>query len=416
MDNLESENDALRQRHLHRELSNWLDARQSSLKIVKTTTTPLGQTLDWIPFDSQHSVGKSAPAISASHKPMRSAKRPDGVKAAAFELYDSGVERGPEGTVPIVRPNLLTLKRTVALKDYANKRGGLLVNKDRLSKTPVDPDPLGYFHAVESAWTTAYGCDGVLNVWSPSVNNPAGQGDDHSIMQTWLLNYDKQTADGKAIAQSVEMGWTVDPGLNNGSTAPHLFTYYTTNGYAQDGDYEGGYNQLNKGWIQVSSTIFPGAAINGWSVQGGQQVEMSFKIQLNQGNWVVSVDGEVVGYYPASLFNGGLGNNATWVSFGGEVYSSLPDPSQTQDQMGSGLRPEGNLSAGQAAYQRNLRVQSDSIGTMVNSNGTPSTDTANGGANPYNIQAWMNSGTSWQSYFWVGGPTPPSSGSSSTPG
>ena len=43
---------------------------------------------------------------------------------------------------------------------------------------------------------------------------------------------------------------------------------------------------------------------------------------------------------------------------------------------------------------------------MVNSSGTASTDSGNGGADPYNIQMHMNSGSSWGSYFWVGGPTP----------
>jgi hypothetical protein len=44
---------AIDQRQLNPELSQWLETRQSLLKIIKTTTTPSGQMLDWIPVESQ---------------------------------------------------------------------------------------------------------------------------------------------------------------------------------------------------------------------------------------------------------------------------------------------------------------------------------------------------------------------------
>jgi hypothetical protein len=70
--------------------------------------------------------------------------------------------------------------------------------------------------------------------------------------------------------------------------------------------------------------------------------------------------------------------------------------------MGSGRQAQDGWT--HAAWQRNLRNQSEPNGTMVNNNGTASTDTANGGANRYDIQMHMNSGTTWGSYFYVGGP------------
>ncbi|SAL82301.1 hypothetical protein AWB68_06467 [Caballeronia choica] len=48
----------MEQRRLNPELFQWLDERQSQLKVVKTTTTPHGQVLDWIPIESQHPEGK----------------------------------------------------------------------------------------------------------------------------------------------------------------------------------------------------------------------------------------------------------------------------------------------------------------------------------------------------------------------
>jgi hypothetical protein len=122
-------------------------------------------------------------------------------------------------------------------------------------------------------------------------------------------------------------------------------------------------------------------------------------------NWWIAVQGIWMGYYPASLYNGGLGNDAEWIGFGGEVFSSLSNPALTKDQMGSGWQAPGGWT--HAAFLRNLRIQSDLNGTMANNNGVASSDTGTGsGSNPYDIQDFMNSGSSWGSYLYVGGPTP----------
>ena len=389
---------AIGYRQLKPELLQFLEARQNSLKILKTTTTPVGQMLDWVPIETQHPEGKvpsPPPTVSLA---VRSANEEKPVSAARLELEDQTIERGPAGTVPIVRPDFSKLTRTIALNDYATKRGGVAVNKLRPNRSPADPNPFGYFHAISSQNAKVYGCDGFLSVWDPSINNPAGPGDDHSIMQTWLQNYDKPQT------QSIEAGWTVDRNLN-GDTVAHVFTYYTTNGYSKDGNNLGGYNRLYSGWAQYSSWLFPGIRINGASTQGGQQLGISLKYQWWQGNVWFAVQGVWAGYYPGSLFNGGIMNGAEWVGFGGEVYSSLANPAQTKDQMGSGRQAQDGWT--KAAFQINLRNQSDLNGTMVNHNGTAETDTATGsGANPYDIQMHMNSGSSWGSYFYVGGPTP----------
>jgi neprosin-like protein len=383
------------QNPLNPEISQWLEARQSALKIVKTTTTPGGQTLDWIPYDSQDPAGIAAYPPPLPSLPVRAEEKLKQVTAAGFELDDLSVERGPAGTVPIVRPDFSHLTKTIALKGYATKRGGLLVNKNRPNRNPGDPNPFGYFHAMSSQNAKVYGCDGFLSVWDPTIDNPQGAGDDHSIMQTWLQNYDKGL-------QSVEAGWTVDKSLN-GDAAAHLFLYYTTNAYAKDGNNLGGYNRRYSGWVQYSPTVFPGARIIGVSTQGGQQFDISIKFQLFQNRWWFGAQGVWMGYYPATLFNGGLGNYAEWVGFGGEVESTLANPALTKDQMGSGRHAQDGWTF--AAFQRNLRNQVDPNGSMVNNDGAAETDTANGGVNPYTIQMNMNSATSWGSYFYVGGPS-----------
>ena len=121
-------------------------------------------------------------------------------------------------------------------------------------------------------------------------------------------------------------------------------------------------------------------------------------------NWWVAVQGIWMGYYPATLYKTGLAIEVDWVGSGGEVFSSLSNPQQTQDQMGSGHQAAGGWT--KSAYLRNLCVQSDMNGTMVENNGYASTDAASpGGADPYTATLDMESGSSWDSYFFVGGPT-----------
>jgi hypothetical protein len=266
----------------------------------------------------------------------------------------------------------------------------------------VDPDPAGYFHCTTSQWVTAYGCQVWLNCWDPVVDIPTSPGDDHSISQTWLQNYQASTT------HSVEAGLTVDLSLN-GDAASHLFIYYTTNDYAGDGDNIGGYNRIQLGWVQVHPTIFPGILAVQSSAPGATPVELGLKFQLHQGNWWLAINNAQtwtwLGYYPGTLFPGGLADHAEWVSFGGEVFSALSNPCATTDQMGSGRQADGGWSY--AAYQRNLQYQAAASGTMADFDGNAESDTAASGcpAGAYTIEVFMQSGSSWASYQYFGGPS-----------
>ena len=378
----------------------WLQQRQGWLQVTKTTITPSGQIIDWIPIESQclEVIATPPPTGPSSSATVADEKRP--TRGATLEIVESGLA----GHVPILRPNFSKVPDTTSLERFLSKRGGLKFDVRRRQFQPTDPNPAGYFHATSAETIINYGCEAWYNVWDPQINIPSSPGDDHSISQTWLQNYDKPQL------QSLEAGLTVDQSLN-GDTAPHLFTFYTTNGYGPGGDNVGGYNRLVKGWVQVHPTIYPGIRITGISTLGASpQVEIALKYQLrNDGNWWLGFNNDVsgpwiwLGYYPASLFAGGLGGHASWASFGGEVYSALPNPCQTTDQMGSGLHAWAGFS--NAAYQRNLRTQSNLAGTLVDFAGSPETDSAASTCPPglYTIQCFMNSGGSWGSYQYFGG-------------
>ena len=388
----------------NQEAMEWLTARQATLKITKTTVTPGGQTLDWIPIESQVTEKIATPPPLEPFTDQQNEKGP--LNVLHFEIG----EQGPEGHVPVLRPDLSKLPANISIKDISIKRGGLKVNK-RLNNLkniePANPDPFRYFHAISAEAANVYGCEAWLNVWDPRVAlpTPSAPGDDHSISQTWVQNLQA------AQLHSIEAGWTVDLLLNR-DRQPHLFIYYTANGYGPGGDNLGGYNRFQAGWVQYHGSIFPGIPLWPTSVTNGAQTEFGIKFQLWQGNWWFGIryatsGGWIwLGYYPGRLFSGGLANYAEGVAFGGEVYSALPNPCNTTDQMGSGNQAAGGYR--RSAYQRNIRTQSNwAAASMVNFNGTTVVDAAADDCtqNNYTIQAFMNSGTNWGSHQYFGGPT-----------
>ncbi len=369
------------------------DESRRRMNVVKTTRTPLGQIIDWVPIESQVPKGKIAtpPPGPKKGKSVADTKH----RAALFEMHGSSIERGPAGTVPLLRRDFshLTANGEGRVRERKRKVDGRRLTPHPSHAPVADPDPFGYYHATTSEFATCYGCQATLNVWAPTCEFTG----DHSISQFGIQNYDNPKS------QSLEAGWEVSRD-QYGDDQPHLFTYYTTNGYDEDGDNEGGYNHDFAGWVQYDANIFPGALINGVSVSGGIQDVITIKLQLWQGNWWFQVQDIWLGYYPASLFQGKarggttLGDHGSWVAFWGEVFSSLADPTGTTTDMGSGRFAEEGWT--RAAFQSNTLIQTDSQGGMVDSNGSTSAEDST----YYDIENHMQSGSSWGSYFWFGGP------------
>lgn len=390
------------------EWSHWLAKRQERLEIVKTTTTAHGRVIDWIPMESQAPSGKIASPPPDKLLPVRQDDEKHPIEPARVEFDAAGLDYGRAGAVPVLRPDISKLTDGVSLKNYLRKQGGRVVHKQRRNQQPADPDPTGYFH--NAAWRNGafLGWDASLNVWGPEINRAPGAQTNHSILQAWLLN-------DSGVRQSIEGGWTVNQSLN-GDRQPHIFTFFTTNNYLNEGDFIGGYNSVFKGWVQYSSpsttglVVFPGIRIVNPSTSGGTQTDVSMKFQLyrepatGELNWWVSVQGVWMGYYPATLFDpNGLGTSADSVGCGGEVYMEVQSQPLTDDYMGSGLHADEGWT--KAAFLRNIRLQTDINGAMVNFDGAPESDVAwPGAADPYTIDTSFNSATSWQSYFYFGGP------------
>jgi hypothetical protein len=370
-----------------KEIREYFESRLASLDIIKTTKTPSGQTLDWIKMESQLPNGQIASPPPEIDKLVYARGRLKD-QLAKFELEQSKlkVDQGPEGTVPILRKDLKAIRFTKSLSDHLSKHGhktySMQINENDSIEVPGDG---AHDYSYTAQFVTCYGGEGYFSAYDPYTQ----WSDEFSLLQI-LMRRGNQT---------VESGWQEFRDLY-GDWVPHLFVYYTTNGYSADGDNIGGYNRDVDGWIQYSSSIYPGAVSSPNSVRGGSQYVMFIKYQLYQGNWWLNCNNNWIGYYPASLFNDeGLNSQAGKIAFYGEIVDSSDHAGLTNTDMGSGYWAEYEWPW--SAYMRSLRYQSDTNGGMSQYNA--STVFASD-PDLYDLENHMNSGTTWNSYFWLGGP------------
>src|SRR5258708_9709675 len=115
--------------------------------VVKTAKRSSGRLLDWIPIESQVAGGKIA-TPPPSLPTYRSASVATTSEGPRFELDDPALERGPQGTVPVLRD--LSSHRDRVQRRRADKKGPrrhptMKVRGMDLNSIP-DPDPFGYYH------------------------------------------------------------------------------------------------------------------------------------------------------------------------------------------------------------------------------------------------------------------------------
>jgi len=295
--------------------------KRADLNIVKTTVTE-ANTIDWIPIQSQGEI--------ASPPPPRSIKR-DATSNATIPLAElelPGAELGPPGTVPVPRVNLDYLTQATALK------GGL---PDRESSQHDKRQYSGnHWYVSSNQNVNNFGGTATFSMFNAYVQNSG----DFSLLQTAVIKSNVPIPNNPSAtgSQTVEAGWINYPAQ---VSQPHLFTYFTTDGYQGSGDNVGGWNQDVKGWVQTDSTYFPGTVFVPLSVDGGTQDELQLGYQLFQGNWWLWCINKWIGYYPASMFSAGesnpaatLANGADGIFYYGEIYQS--ENALTTTDMGSG--------------------------------------------------------------------------------
>ena len=364
------------------EIRQYLSDLHASRDVVTRTVSKSGQELDWVPIESQTENGKIAtpPDETGSEIPY-DPDRP--TQRVPLEHDDPAAELGPPGTVPLARYPIDLIAPDGDLRDWLSKTG------HAYRMAPPDAfvsrvGPSGYnVHAAAFHSGTSLGTEGIINVWRPWVE----WADEFSLGQVWVSRG----------LQTVEAGLQVRKD-SYGDWEPHVFVYYTTNGYTAEGNFIGGYDQDVNGWVQVSQVIYPRTRISPTSQVGGNQYEMDFKVQLSLGNWWVKVNGQWMGYYPNGLYaTTGLRDEANQVNWGGEVFDAQSHPTTTATDMGSGLFPWEGYS--RAAFMRNLMIQTDQAGTMAAFTGYAAAEQPD----CFDIRADLSGTGAWGSNFFWGG-------------
>jgi hypothetical protein len=238
------------------------------------------------------------------------------------------------------------------------------------------------------------GGSGSMSMFRPYVQSSG----DFSLIQMALVH---PSAGPNMPSQSIEAGWINFP---DQVSNPHLFTYFTTNDYREDGDCKGGWNTDYKGWVQVDSYVYPGMELWPLSVVGGEQHELQIRYTLHNGGWWLAVNHRWIGYYPAKMFTpkGGdpsatLEYKAREIYWYGEVYQA--EAALTTTDMGSGhFAQEGY---GRAAYVHNL-VYIDTWGYDRMYDGSQGVIVSD--PNRYSIDMHWRSSRFWGTSFYLGGP------------
>jgi hypothetical protein len=186
------------------------------------------------------------------------------------------------------------------------------------SRQPDDP-ATSYLYVSSGELADNAGAGAMLVQGDPAL----AAGDFHSLAELAVESADAQ--------QIVELGWTVDP-TTNGDEEPRLFVFHWIDGNPTCYD--------ACGWVQVSTSLHPGSRVAAGETH-------AFEIAQVGGNWVMSYDGDELGYFPGALWTtpytaGGL------VQWFGEVAAAA---TTTCTQMGDGARgADANAVMFSAAY------------------------------------------------------------------
>ncbi|KAF2111831.1 hypothetical protein BDV96DRAFT_690195 [Lophiotrema nucula] len=359
-----------------------------NLRTVKRQTLSDGSQIDWVPLDSQTPSGKVASPPPGSLSPKIAIVNSNDPLQPKAELQLPGAEQGPAGTVPVLVADNATLPMQRSKSAPPGSPGA------ELRKRAVGD----HWYASSAQAVNNHGGSAsysIYKAWTESDN-------DFSLLQVAVTRYNvpKPGDNSQTATQTLEAGWINYPAQIQ---SPHLFTFFTTDGYQTLADNKGGWNRDVAGWVQVDSQIFPGTAFGPLSVRGGAQYEIKIQYLLYQGNWWLWALDRWIGYYPASLFSNGtpaagsLADHSDHIHYYGEIYDSHPQLTKTD--MGSGNFPEAGF--GQAAFMRKL-VYTDTNEADQYYDGSGAIIVSD--TNRYRMVTQFGNRDDWGSYMYLGGP------------
>ncbi|KAM3558471.1 hypothetical protein ARSEF4850_004588 [Beauveria asiatica] len=357
------------------------------LDIVKTVVLDDGRVLDWVRRESQHDNFTLPADWNSDKRNNRLVER--------FVYPIPQHLRGPEGTVPILRRGLVPFpeKRPPVVDASASPMVQL---KTYLFEQQQQQDYTGqHWYATTGKGTKVTGGGGSISMFEPYLASKS----DFSLIQTAMVRWYAKTVEWGTVTQSLEAGWMYYPPRG---PKPMFFVFFNTNGYQGSSDYMCGWNTEVKGWVQADDSIFPGMSFEHMSVIGGEHHDFDVKFHLDDGKWWLKAFGKDIGYYPAELFSKQSKTEDTLAAYGdvinffGEVYNSGAELTNTD--MGSGNFPEAG--DGKVAYVKNMvYLDGDGKEQMFTDGYIQESDRTR-----YRIKPFWNSGTTWKSYIYLGGP------------
>ncbi|KAI3826920.1 hypothetical protein L1987_00980 [Smallanthus sonchifolius] len=315
-----------------------------------------------------------------SRLPVKSIKSPDGdiidcvhisrqpafnhpaLKNHTIKWHSNG--KCPKGTVPIIRT-----KKDDPLRANSVKKSSFVAQPSSVDYVHLGHElrPIDTFSSMQVPYTRGqfYGAKATLNVWNPKVQ----EGDEFSLAQLWILG------GSDSDMNTIEAGWQS--------------TSY---------DHDGCYNHDCPGFMQTNNEIALGGTISPTSQVDGSQYDITILIWKDpkEGDWWMQLgDGEVIGYWPASVFTH-LSESASMIYWGGEIINNNTHGHHTSTQMGSGHFPEEGFR--KASYVKNIQTVDETVTLRTPEDLT----TYISGRSCYDVKKGIND--DWGSYFFYGGP------------
>ncbi|KAJ0627305.1 putative neprosin [Helianthus annuus] len=310
--------------------------------VVKSIKSPDGDIIDCVHIS--HQPAFDHPLLKNHTIKMRPSYHPNWIKddnitstkgKAITQLWHSN-GKCPKGTIPILRTNEEDVSK------YVKKKKSLPFAYS------IDPEFTSvnenHEYAIVRTQGNFFGTKATFNLWNPKVQ----ENDEFSLTQLWV------TAGPDSDVNTIEAGWQVYQGKYKDATT-RLFIFWTSDGYKQ---YKC-YNLDCPGFIQTNTEIAIGGSLSPTSQVDGSQYEMTILIwkESKEGLWWMQVNGNVIGYWPASLFSY-LSESSSRVEWGGEVINLRSGGHHTTTQMGSGHFPQEGYR--KASYIRNIEIVDDS--------------------------------------------------------
>ncbi|KAL2642517.1 hypothetical protein R1flu_010104 [Riccia fluitans] len=317
----------------------------------------------------------------------------------AEQLFKSESGSCPVGTVPVLRNQLLANRTSNAYVRYRYHGNGFstLSTDGSTLSSGIDLSHHQWSQAYNGGVTGEFGGAGFnLNVWHPSVELSS----EFSLSQVWITagSYEHNNLN------TIEVGWQVFQDLYN-DTLPHLFVYWTRDGYNTTGCYNLD-PRCQPGFVQTSKTLLVGGALSPISETDGPQYELKTLVFLDEGQgvWWLQINNDTVGYWPTSLFTE-LKAGATNINWGGEIINNEADGRHTKTDMGSGQFATSQFTDAEFKKTAFIRAMQtvDLNNTLHDAPANPSDGTFASNSGCYNAQRSSDLTSDWGTYMFFGG-------------